>query len=147
MALSAFDDKSRSPDPDELRAALGPAGTLWRQLLAHATQRDPSVVQLWHFSGPRYGWSLRLKQKDRVVLHMTPCRGHFLAGVVLSEKTVASARAKGLPKSVLAVIEAAPRYAEGRGIRQKVSSAPDLRIVTRLLDLKLSGAAASSGTR
>jgi hypothetical protein len=119
LALSAFDDRSRSPDPDELRAALGPAGTLWRQLLAHAAQRDPSVVQLWHFSGPRYGWSLRLKQKDRVVLHMTPCRGHFLAGVVLSEKTVASAPAKGLPKPILAVIEAAPRYAEGRGIRRR----------------------------
>ncbi len=147
MALSVFDDRSRSPDPERLRAALGPAAALWRQLLARAAERDPDVLQLWHFAGPKYGWSLRVRQKGRVVLHMTPCKGHFLAGIILGEKTIAAAQAKGLPKPVLAVIEAAPRYAEGRGIRQKVSSARDLRIVTRLLDLKMSGAAAGPGAR
>ena len=139
MALSAFDDKSRSPDPGQLRDALGPAGSLWRQLLARAAQRDPSVVQLWHFAGSKYGWSLRVKRKDRIILHMTPSRGHFLAGIVLGEKAVAAARANGLPKPLLAAIEEAPRYAEGRGIRREVSSARDLRLVTRLLELKMSG--------
>jgi hypothetical protein len=141
LALSVFDDKSRSPDPGQLRAALGTAAVLWRQLLARAARQDPDVLPLWHYAGPKHGWSLRVKQKDRIILHMTPCQGHFLAGIVLGEKTIAAAHANVLPKPVLAVIEAAPRYAEGRGIRQKVSSAPDLRIVTRLLDLKMSGGA------
>lgn len=141
MALSAFDDKSSSPDPEQLRAALGRSGTLWRQLLAHAAKQDPGVVEKhWHFAGAKYGWSLRVKQKDRVILHMTPCRGHFLAGVVLGEKTVAAAQAGGLPKPVLAALEAAPRYAEGRGIRRRVSTIQDMRLVMRLVELKMSSA-------
>lgn len=139
MALSAFDDRFASPDNGKLRAALGPSTGLWRRLLAHAAERDPGIVELWQFPGPKYGWSLRLKQKERIILHMTPCKGHFLAGIVLGEKTIAEAREKGLPKSVLEAVEAAPRYAEGRGIRRKVSTARDLRVVVRLLELKIAG--------
>lgn len=147
MALSAFDDESRGPHAGQLRTVLGPAESLWRQLLAHAAEQDPSLVELWHFAGSKYDWSLRLKQKDRVLLHMTPCRKHFLAGIVLGEKTIASAQARGLPKPVLAAIEEAPRYAEGRGIRRKVSSAADLRVVKRLLELKMSGGPAATSAR
>jgi hypothetical protein len=78
---------------------------------------------------------------------MTPCKGHFLAGIVLAEKAVAQAQAKGFPKPVLAALEAAPRYAEGRGIRRKVSSAADLRVVKRLLELKMSGGPAATSAR
>jgi hypothetical protein len=147
VALSAFDDESRGPDAGQLRTVLGPAESLWRQLLAHAVERDPSVVELWHFAGSRYGWSLRLKQKDRVLVHMTPCKEHFLAGIVLGEKTIASAQARGLLKPVLAAIEEVPRYAEGRGIRRKVASAADLRVVKRLLELKMSGGPAATSAR
>src|SRR5512135_1433626 len=77
MALSAFDDKALRPDPEQLRSALGASKVLWRKLLAHAAERDAHVVEHWHFAGPKYGWSLRVKQKDRVVLHLTPCKGAF----------------------------------------------------------------------
>ncbi len=139
MALSAFDDRSRRPDAARLRATLGPVAPLWRRLLDGAAGLDPNVVEAWHFAGPKYGWSLRVKQKDRVLFHMTPCSGHFLAGIVLGEKTIASAQAQGLPKRVLEVLEAAPRYAEGRGIRHEVSSDRDLRVVLSLLELKMPG--------
>jgi hypothetical protein len=147
LALSAFDDKSRSPEPARLRATLGPAAALWRKLLSGAAELDPDVVEAWNFAGPRYGWSLRVKQKERVVLHMTPCSGHFLAGIVLGEKTIAQAQAKGLPKPVLEVLEATPRYAEGRGIRHEVSSEQDLRVVLSLLELKMPDGSGSRASR
>lgn len=135
MALSAFDDRARSPK--QLRSTLGTSEILWRQLLAHAAEQDANVVEHWHFAGPKYGWSLRVKQRDRVVLHMTPCKGHFLASLVLGEKRIATEKAAGLPKPVLAALEAAPRYAEGRGIRIRVSTTRDLRLTMRLVELKL----------
>jgi hypothetical protein len=47
--------------------------------------------------------------------NMTPQKGRFLASFALGEKAVLAARAAGLPAALLAAVDAAPRYAEGRG--------------------------------
>jgi hypothetical protein len=123
-----------------VREVLGPSQALWSRLLAQASAQCPGLAQEWHFAGPKYGWSLRLKQKDRIVLHVTPGNARFLVGVVLGGKALAGARTGGLSKAALAILEAAPRYAEGAGIRMSVSSAADLRVALQFLALKLSGA-------
>ncbi len=137
MALSAFDDKSRPPKPGELEAVLGDSAGLWDELVAHVEGAYPPVTQLWNFSGAKYGWSLRLKRRERIVLYMTPQPGGFLLGVVLGEKAAKAAHDSGLPKSVLILIDGAPRYAEGRGIRLVVSSAGDLAAARTLAALKM----------
>jgi hypothetical protein len=70
-----------------------------------------------------------------VLLHLTPCAGHFLAGLAVGEKALAGARER-LSREALAIAEAAPRYAEGRGIRMPVAREEDVRIVLELLSVK-----------
>lgn len=137
MALSAFDDKSRPPGPLEIKDVLGKVAGLWDQLIAHVAQNHAPITEQWNFSGPKYGWSLRLRQKERVVIYMTPQAGGFLAGVVLGEKAANAARESGMPDAVLDLIDSAPRYAEGRGIRLPVASRGDLRTVQQLVALKM----------
>jgi hypothetical protein len=72
-----------------------------------------------------------------VVLYMTPQVGQFLVRVVLGENAVAAAREASLPEAVLAIIDGAPRYAEGRGIRVPVTSEDDLAPVRQLVAIKL----------
>ncbi len=137
MALSAFDDKSRPPEPAELKAVLGKSALLWDQLISHIATKYAPVTELWNYSGAKYGWSLRLKRKDRVVLYMTPQAGCFLVGIVLGDKAAQAAHRSGLSDSVLALIDNAPRYAEGRGIRLSVAHRNELLPVQQLAAVKM----------
>jgi hypothetical protein len=137
VALSAFDDRSRPPTARELKNVLRGTAGLWRELVAQVSQNHGPITELWNFAGAQFGWSLRLKRKDRVVVYMTPQAGHFLVGVVLGDKAVERAHEVGLPEAVFKLIDNAPRYAEGRGIRLTVATRDDLRIVQRLAAAKM----------
>ena len=108
MALSAFDDKGHRPEAAELAAVLAGSAPLWFRLVTHLGESYPPITEEWGFTGAKYGWSLRLKRKDRVVLYLTPQAGRCLAGVVLGEKAVASALERGLSARAAAHVEAAP---------------------------------------
>ena len=71
------------------------------------------------------------------MLYMTPCPGYFLASFALGEKAVKAARESGLPDSVLAVIDNAKKYAEGRGVRLEVRSAKDVKNIEKLAQIKI----------
>jgi hypothetical protein len=135
MALSALDDRAREPTPSDLRRVLAVADPLWRQLVSHASESFPPVTGQWGHSA-RGGWSLRLKRHDRVLLYLTPQASAILVGVVLGEKAAQAAHAAGLPGPVLDLIDEAPRYAEGRGIRLTVATDADLTVAKQLLALK-----------
>jgi hypothetical protein len=116
---------------------LGRAGALWARLHADLTSEFGPLAEQWSFSKTTNRWLLRLKRKQRTVVYLSPCRGHFLASFALGEKACAAAKDGGLPASVLAVIEAAPRYPEGRGVRLEVRSARDVSNVAELAAIKM----------
>ena len=137
MALSAFDDPTRAPTPDELDSALGPAARLWPELIAAVRRDTGELTETWAF-GAKSGWSMRLVQKERNLVHMTPQAGRMLVGVVLGEKAIARAEAAGLASArTLEVAAAAPRYAEGRGIRFEVETDEDLAVAMELARIKI----------
>lgn len=137
MALSAFDDQAHPPPEGELRAVLGRSADLWHELILRVGEDHAPITGHWNFSGAKFGWSLRLKRNDRVVLYMTPRPGAFLAGIVVGEKAAAAAHACGLPESVLSLIDDAPRHVEGRGIRVTVTTRDDVAAVQELVAVKL----------
>lgn len=137
MAVSAFDDKAHPPGSRALLETLGRAGTLWTQLRESLQADYGPLLEEWNFWGKSYGWSMRLKRKKRAIVYMTPCRSHFFASVVLGEKACAAARAEGSPAPVLKLIDEAPRYVEGRGIRVAVRSKRDVAIVKALAAIKV----------
>jgi hypothetical protein len=120
MALSAFDDKAKKPSKSSLRTTLGRTSTHWDNLVAFIASEYAPLDETRNFAGAAWGWSLRLKQKKRTVLYMTPCRGHFLVGFALGEKAVKAAQDIGLPKDVLSLIDEAKKYAEGRAVRLEI---------------------------
>jgi hypothetical protein len=64
---------------------LGKAAALW-QALRRDPHRDHGLLEeQWSFSGAKFGWSLRLRDAKRAVVYCTPCKGHFLACMVLGE--------------------------------------------------------------
>lgn len=135
--LSVFGDPAVSPTDDEVRAALGPAVAAWMALIEHVTRTYPPASHAWNFAGARYGWSLRLRQAERVVLYLIPQRGRFLVGIVLGASAVAASREADLPADVRRTIAEAPRHSEGTGVRLAVSSEDELAAITALAALKM----------
>jgi hypothetical protein len=137
MALSAFDDKSKEPGTSDLQKMLGRTSSHWNDLKTHIAAEYAPLDDTWNFAGAKWGWSLRLEQKKRTVLYMTPCKGHFLVGFALGERAVRTAHDSDLPEAILAVIDGATKYAEGRGVRIEIRNKRDLEITKKLAAIKL----------
>jgi hypothetical protein len=137
MALSAFNDKQKMPEAEELAKVLGQAHTLWNELKERISTEHAPIIEEWTYSGKNYGWSLRLKQKKRAVVYLTPCEGYFRIGLAFGKKAVQAAQQSDLPAPVLKLIDEAPKYPEGRGVRMEVRSEEDIRIVEKLAAIKM----------
>jgi hypothetical protein len=134
---NAFIGKTKEPTAGELSAALGPTTTLWNQLVDSLCKEQAGIYQEWHSLKPKYGWTLVLKLKMRRIVYLGPCAGHFRVAFVLSDKAVAAARESTLPKSVLKLLDKAPHYAEGTGLRLVVKTTKDLPAIRKLAQIKL----------
>jgi len=137
MALSYFDDKTSPPSEDALQAALGASSKLWRALIERIATRFAPLDEVWGFSSKSTGWGLRLKRGERTILYLTPREGHFLASFALGDKAVRAAQESKLPREALHAIDAAPRYAEGRGVRLEIRKPRDLSAVEKIAVAKM----------
>ena len=137
MALSIFDDKAKPPKDAELATALKDSFVFWNELKKLIALKFQPLTFEWGFSGKTTGWGMRLKNKDRTILYMTPCDGYFLASFALGEKAVRAAHEDDLPDSVLKIIDSAKKYAEGRGVRLEVRDGKDVRNVEKLAKIKM----------
>ena len=137
MAFSIFDDKETRPEDVALADSLGGTCSLWDELKLRIEWKHSPLSEEWVFSGKNYGWSLRLKQKKRAVLYMTPCSGYFRVAFAFGEKAVRAAHTSKLPTAVLSLIDEAKKYPEGRAVRLEVRTAKDVDIVEKLAAIKM----------
>lgn len=137
MSLSAFCDKTHQPTDSEVSIVLGGTYSVWNQLIESISEKFSPIVVEWGCSSGKTGWGLRLKQEKRTILYMAPCKGYFYASFALGEKAVKLAHESDLPSAVLAAIDAAPKYAEGRGVRLQVRCPQDLVWVIKIADAKM----------
>ena len=138
MALSVFDDKARRPTEADLARALKRSFVFWNDIQKRMAAKFTPLTFEWGFSSKSTGWGLRLKHKERTILYMTPCEGYFLASFALGEKAVQAARHNKLPAAIMQEVDRAPKYAEGRGVRLKVTSARDVGNIEKLAVIKMS---------
>ena len=110
---------------------------MWAALRADLSSEFAPLNGKWSFSGTSHGWILQLRQKQRTVLYMVPCPGYFVASFALGEKACQSAHGSRLPTRVLEIIQHAPKYPEGRGVRLEVRNKKDLANVEALASIKM----------
>jgi len=138
VALSIFDDKAQQPTEADLARVLKGSFVFWNELKERIASRFTPLTFEWGFTSKSTGWGLRLKHQERIILYMTPAEGHFLASLALGEKAVQAAHQANLPSSILRIIDSARKYAEGRGVRLRVTSARDIRAIEKLAVIKMS---------
>jgi hypothetical protein len=133
MSPNAFIGRTKPPTDEELSTELGAARALWDELLTELAL----PIQEWNSYSPKAGWSLKLKLKKRTIVYLAPCHGSFRVAIVLGDKAMEAAHQLKLPKAVLRIIDEAPRYAEGTGVRLEIAARKDLAAVKKLAEVKL----------
>jgi hypothetical protein len=138
LAAPFFADKLKCPTEAMIAEALGRKVVLWQTVRERVAAEFGPLIEEWTYAGKNYGWSLRLKQKQRAVLYLTPCAGYFRAAFALGEKAVRAAHESGaFPTGILQVIDQAPRYAEGRAIRLEIRARKDLAAIEMIAAVKM----------
>ncbi len=137
MVTNAFINKPEPPSDTELAAALGSAKCVWDQLLADLDKELGAGVLEWKCHSPKWGWSLRVKRKSRTIVWLGPAAGCFNVAFILGDKAVQAARQGKLPQRILKLLDQAPKYPEGTGLRLVAKTLRDLPALEKLAAIKV----------
>lgn len=134
---NAFVGRTRPPDEAGLTAALGRAKPSWDLLVVDMAEELGLDGREWKSYGPKHGWALRLKRGKRNIVHLAPHQGCFTVLLILGDRAMRAAQASGLSRSATKLLDDAPRYPEGTGIRFEVKGARQISLIRKLARIKL----------
>jgi hypothetical protein len=137
MKPNAFVGRAQAPTDGDVAVALGDAKPLWEEIVVGLSQELGLSVSEWKSYGIKHGWSLKLQRGKRTIVHLAPCAGSVHVLFILGARAVAAARAARLGSTAEKLLDEAPRYPEGTGIRLEVSRPRELPLVRRLARIKL----------
>ena len=133
---NAFVGHLAMPTPMEVASALGRKAGLWREIVQLCAQQGVAETE-WKSVSPKYGWSLRLQQRKRTIVYLARAMDASAWLLCWETKPWRHARSSDLVPEMLALIDRAPRYAEGTGIVFFVERKSDLVAVKTLVSIKL----------
>ena len=134
---NAFIGRTKPPTNAELSAALGTAKPLWDLVVVDMARELELADHEWKSYGVKHGWAFRLKRGKRNIVHMAAHQGCFTVLFILGDRALNAARASRLGRAATKLIDEAPRYPEGTGIRFEVRRAGDVTLVKKLARIKL----------
>lgn len=134
---NAFLGKLQPPTKTEVAAALGSAAPLWDEIVDRITKDEAITAQEWKgVCVNKYGWSLRLIHKKRNIVYFSPCAGCFRVAFVFGDKAMQAVRKASFPGPIATIIDSAPKYPEGTGVRLLVKRRGDLLPISKLAHIK-----------
>jgi hypothetical protein len=137
MKPNAFIGRTKAPSGADLAAALGAVKRLWDEIVVGIARELGLKGSEWKSYGVKHGWALQLRRGKRNIVHLAPCQGSIRVLFIFGERAVAAARAARLGTAATKLLDEAPRYPEGTGIRLEVSRARQIPLVRKLARIKL----------
>ena len=136
-AQNPFVGKTTRPADSDLEKALGRAKPLWDQLVAELASEHDVTTREWKSYAAKSGWSLRLMRGKRTIVWLAPYPGCFQVAFIFGEKALTAIRQAAVPARVLRMLDEAPKYPEGTGLRFEIKTAKDIAVVKKLAAIKL----------
>ena len=137
MNPNAFIGRTKAPRDADLAAVLGAVKPLWDEVVVGMAKELGLTGSEWKSYGVKHGWALQLRRGKRNIVHLAPCNGSIRVLFILGDRAVAAARAARLGTAAAKLLDEAPRYPEGTGIRLEVSRARQIPLVRKLARIKL----------
>ena len=125
------------PTIKDLETALGSTYKLWKNSIDFTKQVYPEVVEEWNYSGDKFGWSFRLKDKKRVLVYLLPRDKFFKVAFVFGQKATDAIFESPISENIKSEIRSAKVYAEGRGIRVDVKNKSVIHDIEKLIEIKI----------
>lgn len=135
--LSIFQDKTIVPTDRDLAGRLGSTFNLWIQIKDFVFEKYPKAVAEWNYSGIKYGWNFRIKDKKRAIIYFLPRDNYFKVAFVFGQKATDFILESDISPEIKNDLEQATKYAEGRGIRIEVKDNQILANIEKLIVIKL----------
>ena len=133
---SAFTDKNQTPTNADLEEAIGNTFTRWQEMVSYAMAASVDLFGEWAYSGAKFGWSFRIKDRKRVIVYLLPRKDFFKVAMVFGQKATDAILTSDIHESIKAELSAAKPYAEGRGIRIEVRDSLLFEDLKKLLAIK-----------
>jgi len=137
MDKSIFIDKAKVPIDKDLTEGLGETYHIWQLIKDYVHLKYPKTFDEWNFSGEKYGWSFRIKDKKRAIIYFLPRDKYFKVAFVFGQKATDLIMKSNISNAIKTELDAAKVYAEGRGIRIDVNNETIINEIKALLDIKL----------
>jgi hypothetical protein len=137
MDSSIFMDNRLKPDNKDLKDALGETEYLWQLFRDHCHLKYPAAIDEWNYSGEKYGWSFRIKDKRRAILYLLPREKYFKVAFVFGQKATDCIMKSQIAGSIKLELENARVYAEGRGIRLEIRDELLMVDIKELIEIKI----------
>jgi len=138
MDSSIFTDKKIMPADDDLLVALGNLYEMWQQVTRYVHLKYPSAIDMWNYSGDKYGWTFRIKDKKRAIVYLLPRDRFFKVAMIFGQKATDAIMDSQVAETLKSELASARVYAEGRGIRIDVLNETILNDLKTLIDIKIS---------
>lgn len=132
-----WNERSTKPTDAALAEALGKNKKHWDAIDEHVARASEGLEREWKFYGAKHGWTYKVTRKKKAVLYLVPHGKSFTASMALREKAVEAVRRSNLPPELVAEIDSAKTYPEGKPARIEVTSQKKVDIVKRLIAIKL----------
>ena len=137
MDKSIFTNKEKMPTAKDLANALGKTYELWQSVYDFTLQQYPKAKSEWNFSGEKYGWGFKLKDKKRAIIYMGPRDKFFNVALVFGQKAFDDIMLSSVSDEIKTELKASKVYPEGRVIRLNVRNKNLLRDISELVRIKL----------
>ena len=138
MDISIFTDKKIMPVDDDLLVALGDTYIMWQQLTGYVHLKYPAAIDMWNYSGDKYGWSFRIKDKKRVIVYLLPRDRFFKVVMIFGQKATDAVMNSQVAEALKSELASAKVYVEGRCIRIDILNETILSDLKTLIDIKIS---------
>jgi hypothetical protein len=136
-AQNPFIGKTTRPSDSDLEKTLGRAKPLWDQLVAELASEHDVTTREWKSYSAKSGWALRLKRGKRTIVWLVPYDRCFQVAFIFGEKALTAIRQSTVPARVLRMLDDAPKYPEGTGLRFQIKALKEMAVVKKLAAIKL----------
>ena len=137
MALSVFSDKNNKPNEEDLSESLGEMKALWDEIKDFVGSTYPPITEDWKHYGKSSGWCMKLLRKKRNLFFSYPGKGEFWLGFVFGDRAVEAVNQSNCPQDLIAELNRARKYGEGRGLKVQVKHQRDVEVVKILVEIKV----------
>ena len=130
-------DKKCTPTNQDLIKTLGSTSSIWESLVNTTRILYPKAMEEWNYSGEKYGWSFRIKDKKRAIIYLLPQDNFFKVSMVFGQKATDIILNSTISDDIKTDLKNTKVYAEGRGLRIDVSNTSSLKDIEELIKIKI----------